>query len=198
MLDIKRILVQIDEIEKNGGIITKVPLSKKRYAEAWKSDGRPTHSMSSIFYCWTPSGRSVKVEECTPDFEQDDSEFHFEAMVGIESNVDFVTNLEDVEICSMDDNSGAIYLRYKTGANIFKQNVTAAFHNWRNGKPSYCPPTVQQEPSYTKTCYCRDRVPVYMFTSAYWMCSDCKKDLGTLTEEEFKKNSYLANKVYGN
>lgn len=38
-----------------------------------------------------------------------------------------------------------------------------------------------------KVCWHTDKKAVFLFVSAYWLCKNCGRDMGTLTDEEFKR-----------
>jgi hypothetical protein len=188
MLSLKDILSQIDEIEKHGPIITRIPVSPHKYHGLWTESGRTIFAAFPYFLEFTPKGRSVRFEEKKPDFEDHDSEFSFEEMVGLDGSVSFGSNKPKNELCSLRYDNGFIKVKYPDGVEVICHQLTKAYDGWKKRDSGIYVPDSHDSSQPQKTCYHYKKVPVYLFTSAYWMCEECKKDLGNLTDDEFKKN----------
>lgn len=166
-MDISDLKTQIDIMYNNGIKPVNFYFNYSDYLELLGTDGRFSFSTNPHYFnIVTAGGNQVFINYEQADFQDDDYYYHFRQKTF-------------VSLASWDKMVGVIEdgpkLKTYTGRSMYLSRD--AMEYWTKIGQS------EIEPS----CYCRNRKAVWLIISAFWLCLDCGKDLGTLTESELRE-----------
>lgn len=164
-MNVKDITHQVDTMWNSGRPTTNVYLNHSDYADLLIAEGNYTLSSHPNFFpLITPGGHQFYVNQETPDYSDDEYYYYFKhkTFVTVESWRKFVGTIE----------AGPKLKLYSTIEYMLPAKALAEYNRLVITEPT---------PSY---CSHYNKKAVWLIKSAFWLCNECKKDLGTLTQNE--------------